>query len=190
MSAHQARDLIERLAAADYDETDAIQAELAALGPDALGEMLAQLPVLDPPRQFIVINVLRGKRDERILAALSPFIESDNSAIAQVAIRAIAAQGTEAAYQALHAALPGARDAVALHLINALAASGVHAAIPDLIALVKRSESDSVRYTAIDALGKLGASEAVPVITQCLDDESKHVRARAERALSRLTTSE
>jgi HEAT repeat protein len=63
---------------------------------------------------------------------------------------------------------------------------GDRRAVDYLLAELRRTESSTLRYTLIRALGNLGDPRAVEAIMSFEFDENHHVRAHAQRALSQL----
>ncbi|MBI2287767.1 MAG: HEAT repeat domain-containing protein, partial [Chloroflexi bacterium] len=62
---------------------------------------------------------------------------------------------------------------------------GEEAAVPHLINLVSNPDID-VRMAAIQALGKIGGTQAKECLELCLDDTSEAIRQTAEQALNEL----
>src|SRR5690606_10372952 len=94
-----------------------------------------------------------------------------------------AAFGNDRAVQTLLADLPASSDKI--RIIRALADSRSATAVPALLGLLATGR-DIERSAAADALGRLGAQEAVGPLTAQLDHANFSVRFAAAAALSRL----
>ena len=63
-------------------------------------------------------------------------------------------------------------------------------AVPALMGIVKGDEYAPARLAAIEALGRLGAKEAIKVVQAATKDQSTHVRSAAKWALPRVQKGE
>ena len=78
-----------------------------------------------------------------------------------------------------------------MYAVRGLAALGETEGAVDIVAAVYRrakrnTDFEGVRHLAITVLAELGLPETIPVLRECLEDESGTVRVRAAKALADL----
>ncbi|HLY28723.1 MAG TPA: HEAT repeat domain-containing protein [Aggregatilineales bacterium] len=92
----------------------------------------------------------------------------------------------EEAQVALCDALHDELELVRVSAAQAIGESGNSQFAPCLLDALEASTSETMQYTIIEALGKLGDPTAIPAVTKYLDSDNAHVRSRAEQALQAL----
>jgi hypothetical protein len=119
-------------------------------------------------------NAGMGRKDEAAVALAHLLVEGAQEALARLNrlhFKAPPHPGIAAVIDQMKA--PGERSAAALHR---LALSGSPAAPPVLLALVGKELDENRRSSLIEALGRLGAAEAVPVLSQRYAAEDEDCR--------------
>jgi HEAT repeat protein len=132
-------------------------------------ELLAQLRAeTDWAKRRRIVDALAAFPAEAATAALRKVALGSRDGLELFAGRALGRQGTPAALAALAAGLKtGGRGASAS--AAGLGASGQDAALPVLPAALKAEKNHEVRWAAIDALGELARTDAVPALLAQLE---------------------
>ncbi|NLX08151.1 MAG: HEAT repeat domain-containing protein [Chloroflexi bacterium] len=173
----------------DAAQADAARQSLIQAGREAVMPLLARLSQAEPKQCWQIINILAKLRDPRAVPAVSEFLLAENGALRVAAAQCLGEIGHRSAIVPLLRALEPNRCYGALvWIVQALGRLGDSRATEPLLALMQETDSAAVRYTTIEALGLIGDLRAVEPIEQCLDDDSHHVRDRAQTALARLRT--
>jgi HEAT repeat protein len=130
--------------------------------------------------------ILSQYHDVRCLYAFADALSWSNIMVAQIAAKALMEYGKEKALAALLAGLPDARGLVQTYILEMLKDLGDPRANDLLIKLLQETDSAVLRYSIIETLGVLGASQAVELIRSFQNDENHHVRDRVRAALQLL----
>lgn len=179
--------LIDTLLQPNRQAAEAAKAKLLAMGCEVVPVLLHELPASDPRRTWEFINLFAKLRDRRAVPAVAGYLHSSYGALRVAAAQCLGEIGDRAATELLLNAIPDNKQSGALiWIVQALGRLGDRRAIDPLLLLMQETESAAVRYTAIEALGQLGDARAIEPIRRYINDDSHHVRARAEIALQRL----
>ena len=113
-------------------------------------------------------------------------LHSKNSAIGALAAQFLSDAHDTRAIQPLLSVLSETSPYAPIWVIDALGKLGDRRAVKPLMDLVDATDSPLHRYTAIEALGRLGDTVAQDTIARHASDEDHHVRDRVKVALERL----
>ncbi|HKJ85821.1 MAG TPA: HEAT repeat domain-containing protein [Spirochaetia bacterium] len=155
---------------------------------DGVRELLLSDELLNDDFLRVAVSYLSRiaeDRSEELLARYAEIAEDRNLLAATVAIDAIGRNGSEAAVVLL-LDLFGRVSSTDLQaaVIRALGEAGSADAVPMLTAVAADSfEESSLRQYAAESLGKIGAEESLPLLTELLGSEDSVLRAYATNAL-------
>ncbi len=128
-----------------------------------------------PARKWMLRLAVNVARDEMV-PVLTSLLEDKQAIIRERARRALQHNPSPKAADALRAALAGTKDKQwRVALINALAWRSDDATVQTLIEQAK-SDEESVRTAAVEALGRIGAKEGAKVIAAATGKGSKDAR--------------
>lgn len=163
------------------------------IGPPAENAILA---ALSDSRWYLVRNlaILLGEiGGERSIFSLEKVLSHRDPRVARAAVRSLNKIGTATAYRVLGRALEKGADDLRLNIIQTSASQGNEAMVPHLLDIARAKSQlggDAIRKKAIDALGKIGSSQAVPLLAEILEKrslftmaEDVETRVSAARAL-------
>lgn len=154
------------------------------------------------PRWFVVRNVvgiLGSTRSSAVLPHLERTVRHQDARVRREAIRAFSCINDRLAHEMLKAALSD-EDAQNVQLAaRYLGASGVRGSVPALEQVARGegrgSRDTGPRVEAIEALGRLGATEALPTLESLAGKRAligaarvRELRAAAESAIARIRT--
>jgi HEAT repeat protein len=187
--------LLEELGSPDVSVHEHAEALLESMGVLAVEPLITILSSENRGKAWRAARILSKIDDPLRFETMRQALISRNSLVGQVAVETLetAARAGQFMPQAVNAfihALPDARSLVQLHIVAALERLGDKQAIGPLIELLQTAESPELRYTIIQALGTLGASQAIDLIRSFEYDENHHVRERVQVALQRLANSQ
>jgi bilin biosynthesis protein len=123
--------------------------------------------------------------DDRHFHALIRLISAPNPLVSEMALQRLEDYG-EAAVEPLIEVLAQSNPTIQLVIVRALERLGSRKAVEPLMAVLKRTEYASLRYTVIQALGTLGDPLAIDLIKSFASDPDHHVRKRVQDALKSL----
>lgn len=178
---------IEALNSTDADEVKAAKDHLRAVGASAIDPLIAAMLSCENRQCWQAADVLADLQSDRAFAALSQALNMAHPLVSQTAARSLEKYGKRAV-QPLIDSLPNATYMTQLRIVTALETLGDSRAVTPLIALLATVTVSSLRYTIIQALGKLGDPRAIDIIRPYLDDPDHHVRHRTEQAIALLTS--
>lgn len=128
----------------------------------------------------IICRLLRVAGTDKCIPAVAPMLSDPR--LADVARHAVQGIGGRAAAEAMHAALGKASGAARVGLINALAELAYEPVRADCIPMVQ-SEDPAVAAAAIQALGKLGGTEAIEALKGASGNAPEQLAADIDLAL-------
>ncbi len=147
-----------------------------------------------------VVSILGATRDPRTLPYLERTLRHSDARVRRETIRAIAGVKDALAGEMLTSALSdddGGNVQLAARYLGVLRLRGAVPALQDVARAEGRGNRDAeTRVDAIEALGRIGAAESVPVLEQIARQRSlragrtRELRAAAERALSMIRAAE
>jgi len=182
-------DLIDALLQPNRQAAEAAKGRLLAMGCEIVPVLLRELPASDARRSWEIINLLAKIRDRRAVPAVADYLHSPYGALRVAAAQCLGEIGDRAATEPLlNAIVDNKQSGALIWIVQALGRLGDRRATDALLLIMQETESAAVRYTAIEALGQLGDARAIEPIRCYVNDDSHHVRARAEVALQRLTS--
>ena len=148
---------------------------------------LAALQAYDPLNAVLAGSVLAKLHDPRAISCLLNAATDHEDMTACLALKFLAGAQTPFAAASLLAQLPTAPLERQAGILAALGASGDPAAVPVLLPYL-HDENPRLRQPAVEALGKLHATEAVTPLTTLLQhEEVPTIRAAAAAALATIT---
>lgn len=165
---------------------------LASSGERAADVMIDGLTSRSAQHQWRILPILGEIGTEKALRAVAACLHADSSAIvaaaAQVLGRSenpIAAELVLAHVQAMHSE----DEAASVWIIATLGQLKDARAVPYLIGVLHKTQNTTVRYTTIEALGKIGDRRVLPDVCRYTDDHSHHVRDKVQVAIEALAHS-
>ncbi|MHB8625442.1 MAG: HEAT repeat domain-containing protein [Aggregatilineales bacterium] len=184
--------LLEELGSSDTAVHESAETRLESMGAIAVEPLITAMSGENMGKAWRAARILSKIDDPRRFEPMRQALTSKNSLVGQVAVETLeagagAGQSMPQTVDAFIRALPNARFLVQLHIVAALERLGDKQAIAPLIDLLRTADSPEQRYMIIQALGTLGATQAIDLIRSFQDDENHHVRERAHVALQRLT---
>ncbi|MAS38330.1 MAG: hypothetical protein CL610_30315 [Anaerolineaceae bacterium] len=178
--------LIEALGNRNMAIREQAKTALRERGPSMI-DTLAEIVVSGNKYQsYEAATILSEYHDMRCFDALSKVVDSPNVMVAQLASRTLMTYGKALAYERLLDALPRAQLLTQIQIVELLKEVGDQKAFQPLITILRSTDSAALRYCTIEALGMLGATNAISLIRSFKDDENHHVRDRVRIALERL----
>lgn len=108
-----------------------------------------------------------------------------NPVVGDMAARKLERYGARAVRPLLEA-VKSVHPLVQFTVVGVLERIGSEQAATPLMQLLREADSASLRYTIIQALGRLGDPAAIPLIESFADDPDTHVRQRVAEAIARL----
>jgi len=139
----------------------------------------------DPAASLEAARALAALPEPDRFTAMAAVLTGANSLVGELAAGAMEGYG-ERGLDALIEALPRARALSQVKIIGALERIGEVKAAGALMDLLSRTDLAMVRALAIQALGRIGAVQAAPLIRSFADDSDHHVRERVQLALAAL----
>lgn len=133
-------------------------------------------------------EVLAEINDPRCFDVMKVAVLSPDLVLAQVAVEALERYGDKALSMLIEA-LFITHPIVQLQIVCVLERLRDRGAVIPLLKLLRLTDSSTLRYTIIQALGLLGDIQAVELIKSFENDPDHHVRKRVRIALERLTGS-
>ena len=130
----------------------------------------------DPVREFEVTVV--GKNVAPYLIAM---LKEENADLRRAAAGALGNIAAPIAVPALIDTLDDKEDFVRGAAVWALGEIGApaEAAVPLLINMIRGNDNDSIGFSIISGLGKIGSPSVIPVLIEALDDDDAYVRRAA-----------
>jgi HEAT repeat protein len=179
--------LINELTNPDFTRSKQAKEALTAIGSDALDPLVEALQHASNKQCWEIIRIITEIGDPGPSPIIADFLTNENGAVRTAAAQCLGQLGDP------HATLPliksikwNINSGALIWIIQALGQLKDERAVDPLLEVMEITSSPAVRYTAIEALGVIGATRAIEPIRACLDDESHHVRSRAQKALHRL----
>jgi len=160
---------------------------------DDIVELLVSIVRNNDGRQsWLAASALSHIEDDRVIPALISALSKSNlsDATQVMLIEMLGDKGDMQVLCPLIKMLNSKNLVVQMATIQALIKLPDNRSILALMTLLEQTESSSLRYTIIEALGDLGISQAIELIQRFRNDEDHHVRRRVERALEKLTQQE
>ena len=125
---------------------------------------------------------------------LQPLVRRSDPRVVQAAVAALAAISDPSAARAIHTVLRAATGALRHAVVDALVAGRDPRVVPMLVRIIEESEplgrDHEVVLETVDALGTVGADEAVPVLSRLVRRRAlfgrRKLRALKERGLGAL----
>lgn len=182
------------------DAIDAMIAQQTIDGLDAWDYLLRQQEEAVPhlckllytttdKHRWNIIKVLSEFNDQRSIPALVDCLMLPNTAIVAAAAQLLTQLGGEQAILGLLEALKRRErndPQATIWIVRALGVLGDQRALQPLFNILHTTDSNTVRYTSINALAQLGNPRAAQEIVRYLGDDNHHVRTYARRALNEL----
>lgn len=169
-SGAEARQEMLRTLSADQERPEALRLALRSEKGDISAGAALMLADLDHPLH---------------LDYMAEALETGNILVEDIAARALERHG-EAAVGILLDAFPNRQPLVQISIVRVLEKINSQRAMKPLMTALERSDSASLRYTIIQALGVLGDSSCIDLIRSYENDPDHHVRERVRVALERL----
>lgn len=116
---------------------------------------------------------------------LFEFLTSPNLLVGEAAVHGIE-NHPEPYIDTLIRALPLAHRMVQIHIVRVLGETRSRRVVDPLMNHLLQTDNAPVRYTIIEALGKIGDPKAAPVIALFVHDHDHHVRTYSVKALGKL----
>jgi len=180
-------ELINILENSSLEERQQIIEQLAKSENDIV-ELLISILNKDNARQsWLAASGLAYIEDDRVVPSLLAALVNVNDAVKSMLLEILGDLGDQQAIHPLIDMLNSKNVVVQMATVQALAKIGDRRSVTPLMAALEYTESSSLRYTIIEALGVLGDSQAIELIQRYESDENHHVRRRVERALHKLT---
>jgi HEAT repeat protein len=172
---------IQDLDSLDFDKRQEAKDHLQELGTAVIEPLIAAANSLTPRKCWEAIASLVKIDDPRVGPAMCELLLSRHPIVAPIAARALARCG-EQFVDVLLAALPHSRALTQVEMVTELEGIGARRAVLPLMNLLRKTDSSVLRYTIIQALGKLGDARATELIRSFQHDEDHHVRKRVHIA--------
>ena len=176
---------IEALGSPDYDGRVEAKKHLLDLGSGVIDPLIVAANGGNGRQAWEAASVLAQIDDPRVGRLMCELLKSPNVILTQIAARALVRYREQGA-ACLLKVLPTSRELTQIEILGALEAIGSRLAVVGLMDFLKTTPSPMLRYTAIQALGKLGDSRAIELIRSFQNDEDGHVRKRVGAALQAL----
>lgn len=128
--------------------------------------------------------------DPRAIPALTAALATPRPLLGTAAVAALTAYPDHDPIPDLLAALPTAHPMVQQNIILAFQQRPDPRTIDPLMTMLPTLEAPLLRYTIIQTLGNLHATQAIPLIRNYVNDPDHHVRKWAEYALKQLDDSQ
>jgi HEAT repeat protein len=180
------RQLIEKLGDADPTERLTANQELVRIGKPAVPSLIPLLKETNTPRCWQAASILGQIGDQTCVPAVIEALESHHPILRQTLARVLGELGGDAVLSPLRELIHDNSVLVQLQAVKALGILKDTASIPALVEILQQTQSESLRYTTIEILGKIGSPDIASIIEPFKDDPSHHVRKRTEIALSLL----
>ena len=181
--------LIDMLKSTDRVARREAEAALEAMGSEAIESLAVAMRSDDPGQAWRAARLLAKIEDPRRTFYMEQALASTNGLVGQVAVKAIVdTLSPSQAGDILTKNLLTSAPIVQIHMVAALSLLGHREAIGNLVVLLETSVAAEVRYSTIEALGLLHATQAADVIRSFADDGNHHVRERVQTALQLLVT--
>ena len=185
--------LVDALGSPEGSVHQQAESTLESMGGMAVEPLIRAMFSENMGKAWRAAQVLSKIDDPRRIEPMRQALTSRNSLVGQVAVQTLettasAGQSRSQTVEAFISALPEARFLVQLHIVAALERLGDEKAIAPLIDRLKTADSPELRYSIIQALGTLGATQALDLIRSFAHDENHHVRERVQIAERRLAS--
>lgn len=167
---------------------EAAKTQLLSMGDSAVEPLIAAVAEQESRKCYEAALVLQMLGDRRALDVMIRALETTHPLLGYVALDMVQTFAPPNLGTILITALPNSRPALQLLIIKALLTIHDAAQVDVFMALLQKADAPSLRYTLIDALGRLGDPRAAGLIVQFADDDDHHVRAHVVDALARLGT--
>jgi HEAT repeat protein len=157
-----------------------------------LSQLLGQLKSPAWDARIEAVQKLRDRSESSALEGLVSVLYDEDTAVVEVAAKAMLGRGDEAVFEPLLRALNAAEPDldVAEEVQSVLAHNPEPWFVQRCIAALRESDDDELRAFAAEALGyPLHATNAIDVLEQALSDPSADVREAAAHSLLRLRAS-
>jgi HEAT repeat protein len=179
--------LIQALDQPDGEARARAREQLVQIGPDVVEPLIAAMQTENLRLSWQAAVTLGHIADQRWIGPMQAALRSSNVLLGQAAVTALEETLQGEAVDSLLDALAHCRLAVQMPLVNALERLGDSRAVEPLCGFLETTGSPELRYTIIQALGKLGDPSLIPLIEKFEHDPNHHVRDRVVIALDRLT---
>jgi HEAT repeat protein len=176
---------IEALDSLDFEVRLEAKSHLLSLGKVGIEPLIAAAKTANGRQCWEAASVLAQIDDPRVRQLMGELLKSSNLILTQIAAQALGRYG-EQSVACLVRALPVSRELTQIEILCALEAIGSRSAVVPLLEFLRTAQSAMLRYTAIQALGKLGDPQAMELIQSFQNDEDSHVRKRVRAALQAL----
>lgn len=139
----------------------------------------------DPSASLDAARELAALPEPARFKGMTTILKGANSLVCDLAASVMEGYG-EPGLDALIEALPEARPLSQVKIVSALEHIGQPRATPALVALLNTTDLAMLRTLVIQALGRIGAVQAAPLIRSFANDPDHHVRERVRIALEQL----
>lgn len=173
---------IEELDSLDLERRTEVKQQLRALGDTVIVELIAAAYSVTQRRCWEAAALLAEIDDPCVAPVMRQLMKSHHPIVVQIAVRTLARQGEENA-TILVDALSRSPELTRIEIVRGLEQIGSKCAVLPLLDLLRRANSSVLRYTIIQALGRLGDARAINLIRSFENDEDHHVRRRVQLAL-------
>ncbi len=153
-------------------------------GAAAAAALRGALARTSPPVQTGIVVSLGRRGDQASVAAIKPLLASKDARMAGAAAAALGNIGTPEAREALLAASPS--PAVSGALLQIAERSSTDAAVSIYRRLNSAGQSEAVQVAALQALARVDARQAAPLLQAALHSGSARLQSIAVRELARL----
>ncbi len=178
-------ELIGDLDSIDMRVREQAKARLLEFGSAAVAPLIETLRSQSGSRSWGAADLLGHFDDPSCIQPLQEALYSSNLLVGHAAACSLEHYG-EQAVSILVNALSNNHFLTKLQIVSVLERISSQRAVVPLMQLLQTTESPTMRYTIIQALGVLGDPQAVDLIRSFRDDEDHHVRKRVRIALKRL----
>lgn len=178
--------LLEQLDSRDADINDHAREELLKLGSSALEPLMNLLESGTTYQIASAIVVLGQIADPTCIDALIQLQEHPNLIVRSNLAQALGNFDDERVRKILIEMLEHEHPIVQQWVIISLGQVGGSSVLTKLLEFMQSTESSTLCHIAIQTIGELGDSQAVPYLVPFLDNEDRHVRNHAESALAKL----
>ncbi|MEO8393624.1 MAG: HEAT repeat domain-containing protein [Chloroflexota bacterium] len=179
---------VEALGSLDYEVRVDAKKHLLDFGVRALEPLIAAVQAANGRQCWEAAYVLAKIDDPRVARLMCELLRSPNIILTQIAAQALGRYG-EQSIAVLVRALPMSSELTQIEIVSALEAIGSRRAVLPLLEFLRTTSSATLRYTTIQALGRLGDPQAIELIRSFQNDEDSHVCKRVRAALQALENS-
>lgn len=178
-------ELIKQLGSLDTREVEYASSKLIEMGDTAVEALITAIEPANGRISWRAVHVLAQIPDPRWLQPMRAILTYAHPLVGHAAVNALKFHDPYILVT-LCRALPFSNHMVQLFIVTALESLGSRYAIPILMETLITTGSPALRYTIIQALGNLHATEAIDLIASFSNDPDDHVKKRVRSALRKL----